>query len=214
VSVFSDLLRRLSEKDADVLVRLGRAGATFFCSAAGEAFADVAIGRSRITWPLSSSEFSEWLLHQFYTDADRRKAPAAAAAFAPLASSPSTACGCKDKSTIHGVAPARTMTPAMKRVSLPLVVSVANTATAGFDARKKASRDVVGYAAHGKKVASRANLPREHSPHSPHSPARHSGNGTSGNEGKEGKVFAATAADGVNSADAVEATAGPWSIRI
>jgi hypothetical protein len=78
-SVFSDLLRRLSEKDVDVLVRLGRAGATFFCSAAGEAFADVAIGRSRITWPLSSSEFSEWLLHQFYIDADRRKAPAAAA---------------------------------------------------------------------------------------------------------------------------------------
>ena len=72
-------INSLSEKDADVLVRLGRAGATFFCSAAGEAFADVAIGRSRITWPLSSSEFSEWLLHQFYMDADRRKAPAAAA---------------------------------------------------------------------------------------------------------------------------------------
>ena len=45
----------------------------------------------------------------------------------------------------------------MKRVFLPLVVSVANTVTAGFDARKKASRDIAGRrvrpAAHADSVA-------------------------------------------------------------
>jgi hypothetical protein len=50
----------------------------------------------------------------------------------------STACGCKDKSTIHGIAPARTNASAMNRASLPLVLSVANIARAGFEARKKA----------------------------------------------------------------------------
>src|SRR5271165_1025924 len=66
-------------------------------------------------------------------------APAAAATSDPVKSAPSTACGCKDKSTIQGVAPARARASAMKRASLPLVLSVANTATAGFNALKKSS---------------------------------------------------------------------------
>src|SRR6516162_2987858 len=41
-SIF-DALGKLLEKAADALVRLGRAGATFFCSSTGAAFADVSI---------------------------------------------------------------------------------------------------------------------------------------------------------------------------
>jgi hypothetical protein len=73
----ADLLGQLLEKDVDVLVRLARAGATFFCSAKGEAFADVMLNGSRVTWPLSSAELSEWLIHLFYLD--RQKAPTPAA---------------------------------------------------------------------------------------------------------------------------------------
>jgi hypothetical protein len=71
-----ELLMRLMEKDADTLVRLGRAGGTFFCSPAGVAFVDVMIDGNRLTWPLSSAEFRDWLLHLFYLE--RKKAPATA----------------------------------------------------------------------------------------------------------------------------------------
>src|SRR6516164_3306243 len=69
--------------------------------------------------------------------------PAAAATAAPVTSAPSTSCGRKDKSTVHDVAPARARTSAMKRASLPLVSSVANTATAGFDALKEDPREAL-----------------------------------------------------------------------
>src|SRR5438876_667924 len=66
-------------------------------------------------------------------------APAALATLAPVRCAPPILCGCKDRSTIHAVAPARASTSATKRASLPLVFSVANTATAGSDALTQAS---------------------------------------------------------------------------
>ena len=67
-----EMLNRLFEKDQDILLRLGLAGAAFFCSAEG-AFADVMVDRHRNTWPLSDPEFSDWLLHQFFIE--KKKAP-------------------------------------------------------------------------------------------------------------------------------------------
>jgi hypothetical protein len=69
-------------------------------------------------------------------------APAAAATLAPAVSAPSTSCDFRDRSMIHGIEPARASTSATNRASLPLVFSVANTATVGFEALKKTSRDV------------------------------------------------------------------------
>src|SRR5665811_1117015 len=69
---FLDMLNRLLAKDQDVLVKLGLAGAAFFCATEG-AFADVIVDGHRNTWPLSDSEFSDWLLHQFFIET--RKAP-------------------------------------------------------------------------------------------------------------------------------------------
>jgi hypothetical protein len=48
----------------------------------------------------------------------------------------------KDKSTIHGVTPARVSTSATNRASLHLVFRVTNTAMVGVDALKKTSRNV------------------------------------------------------------------------
>jgi hypothetical protein len=70
----ADLFAKLFEKDAEALVRLGRVGATFFSSNAGP-FADVVVNSHRETWSLSSNEFSDWLLHQFYIE--RKTAPPA-----------------------------------------------------------------------------------------------------------------------------------------
>jgi hypothetical protein len=67
-----DMLGRLLAKDQDILVKLGLAGATFFCATEG-AFADVVLNGHRNTWPLSDSEFSDWLLHQFFIE--MKKAP-------------------------------------------------------------------------------------------------------------------------------------------
>lgn len=67
-----EILNRLFEKDQDILMRLGLAGAAFFCSAEG-AFADVMVDGHRNTWPVSDSEFSDWLLNQFYIE--KQKAP-------------------------------------------------------------------------------------------------------------------------------------------
>ncbi len=66
------MLNRMSEKDQDVLIQLGLAGATFFYASEG-AFADIMVHGHRKTWPLSGSEFSDWLLNQFFTE--RNKAP-------------------------------------------------------------------------------------------------------------------------------------------
>ena len=71
-SVF-ELLRSLLEKDADALVRIGLTGTKLFVSADGVAYADVAIRENRSTMSLLSSDFSNWLLHQFFLE--RRKAP-------------------------------------------------------------------------------------------------------------------------------------------
>jgi hypothetical protein len=69
-----EILGRLFGKDQDVLIKLGLAGALFFCSAEGEAFADVVVDGHRNTWPLLDPAFSDWLLHQFFVE--RKKAPA------------------------------------------------------------------------------------------------------------------------------------------
>jgi hypothetical protein len=65
------------EKDRDVLHHLGLAGASFFHSAEGAAFADVFVAGCRATWQLSSEEFTDFLLHQFFLENGR--APTAAA---------------------------------------------------------------------------------------------------------------------------------------
>ena len=67
---FLDKLNRLFAKDPDVLVDLGLAGAAFFCATEG-AFADVMVDGHRKTWPLSESEFSDWLLHRFFIETKR-----------------------------------------------------------------------------------------------------------------------------------------------
>src|SRR4029077_14051593 len=63
-----DLLKRLLEKETDALVRLARAGATFFCSHKKIAFADIRIGNHCLTLPLKSRDFSEWLAHEYYKE--------------------------------------------------------------------------------------------------------------------------------------------------
>ena len=68
-----EMLMRLLEKEADALVRLAHAGATFFCSPQKLAFADVKSGDHRLTVPLTSKDFSEWLLHQYFDET--QKAP-------------------------------------------------------------------------------------------------------------------------------------------
>jgi hypothetical protein len=76
-----EILNRLFEKDQDILIRLGLAGAAFFCSTEG-GFADVIVDRHRNTWPLSGSEFSDWLLHQFFIE--KKKAPSLGAMTAAI----------------------------------------------------------------------------------------------------------------------------------
>jgi hypothetical protein len=72
-----ELLRSLLEKDDDVLLRLGRAGASLFHSQQGATFADVIVRKHRVTWQITSPEFEDWLLHQFFLE--RRRAPTASA---------------------------------------------------------------------------------------------------------------------------------------
>lgn len=68
-----EMLRSLLEKEPDVLVRLGLAGATFFCSTKGIAFAEIRIDERIETLPLASKAFGEWLVHRFFLE--RKKAP-------------------------------------------------------------------------------------------------------------------------------------------
>jgi hypothetical protein len=68
-----EMLAALVEKEADALVRLGRAGATFFCSAKNIAFADVTMGEHVLTLPLAGREFQEWLGYQYFRE--KSKAP-------------------------------------------------------------------------------------------------------------------------------------------
>ena len=63
-----EMLAGLVEKEADALVRLGRAGATFFCSTKNTAFADVMIGEHVLTLPLAGPKFQEWLGHQYFRE--------------------------------------------------------------------------------------------------------------------------------------------------
>ena len=63
--------------DQEVLLGLGRAGATLFCTTEGAAFADVVIGGHRATWPLASEEFENWLTHGFYLERKRAPSPSA-----------------------------------------------------------------------------------------------------------------------------------------
>ena len=63
-----EMLMRLMEKETDALVRLARAGATFFCSNKKVAFADVRIGNHCLTMPLTSRDFSEWVAHEYYKE--------------------------------------------------------------------------------------------------------------------------------------------------
>jgi len=70
------MIKGLFETDQDILVRLGLAGAALFCSTEG-AFADVMVDGHRNTWPLADSEFSDWLLHQFFIE--KKKAPSVSA---------------------------------------------------------------------------------------------------------------------------------------
>ena len=65
--------------------------------------------------------------------------PAAPATRAPETSAADTVCDFMDRSTIHGVAPARASTLATKQASLLFVSIVAKTAIIGLDAPKNAS---------------------------------------------------------------------------
>jgi hypothetical protein len=78
----ADIFARLLEKDADALVRLGRTGATFFCSTKGIAFAEIRTGERVETLPLTSKAFGEWLVHRYYQE--RKKAPHLAAEHAAV----------------------------------------------------------------------------------------------------------------------------------
>jgi hypothetical protein len=69
-----DLLTKLFIGDEGLLVKLGLAGATFFHSASA-AFADVIIDGHRNTWPLLGTEFSDWLLLQFFNEMQTLKVP-------------------------------------------------------------------------------------------------------------------------------------------
>jgi hypothetical protein len=68
---FLEMLRRLAEKEADVLVRLGRAGAEFFYSNKNIAFADVRMAEHVLTLPLASREFQEWLGHEYFRETSK-----------------------------------------------------------------------------------------------------------------------------------------------
>jgi hypothetical protein len=66
-----EMLARLVENEADALVRLARAGATFFCSTKNIAFADVRMSEHVLTLPLANREFQEWLGHQYFREKNR-----------------------------------------------------------------------------------------------------------------------------------------------
>jgi hypothetical protein len=68
-----DMLAGLMENEADALVRLGRAGATLFCSSKNVAYADVKVGAHVVTLALTSREFQEWLGLQYF--GEKNKAP-------------------------------------------------------------------------------------------------------------------------------------------
>jgi hypothetical protein len=61
------------EGEADEIVRLGLAGATFFCSTKDIAYADVRVGEDVLTLPLAGRKFQEWLGHQYF--GQKNKAP-------------------------------------------------------------------------------------------------------------------------------------------
>ena len=68
-----DLFAKLFTSDADLLIELGLSGAELFHSSTSVTYADVMINGHRNTWPLTSTEFTDWLLHQFFME--MQKAP-------------------------------------------------------------------------------------------------------------------------------------------
>jgi hypothetical protein len=60
----------LKEKDPDILLRLA-GEASLFCDRADVAYADIVVAGHRVTWPLASTEFADWLRHRFYIETQK-----------------------------------------------------------------------------------------------------------------------------------------------
>jgi hypothetical protein len=71
----SALLAVLFSGDVDVLLKIGKERASYFCN--DGVFADVVINGHRNTFPVESKTFAKWLLHQFFLETNR--APASSA---------------------------------------------------------------------------------------------------------------------------------------
>lgn len=63
------------ETDQEALVRLASTAA-YFLNSEGDVFADIMVNGHRETWPLASSQYSEWLMQKFWVDKDRIPASA------------------------------------------------------------------------------------------------------------------------------------------
>jgi hypothetical protein len=74
---FADVFSQLLGKDEDKLIALARAGATYFHDQDNAAFADIIVDGHRLTLPLAGDEFSDWLIHRYYSEL--KKAPGATA---------------------------------------------------------------------------------------------------------------------------------------
>lgn len=59
------------ETDQEALIRLGSTGVRYFLTSDREVFADIVLSDHRETWPLSSTQFSEWLMHRFFEEKQR-----------------------------------------------------------------------------------------------------------------------------------------------
>lgn len=59
------------ETDQEALIRLGSTGVTYFLTSDREVFADIALNGHRETWPVSSTQYSEWLMHRFFEEKER-----------------------------------------------------------------------------------------------------------------------------------------------
>jgi hypothetical protein len=73
-----DLLSKLILGDAALLIKIGLKGATFFHHGS-DAFADVVADGHRHTWPLSSTDFHDWLLLRYFAELKMLMVPSAAA---------------------------------------------------------------------------------------------------------------------------------------
>jgi hypothetical protein len=73
-----DLLQKLILGDAGILVKLALGRATFF-HFGSDAYADVVVDGHRHTWPLSSGDFHDWLLLQYFAEMQIMMVPSPAA---------------------------------------------------------------------------------------------------------------------------------------